>query len=129
MTTPIWIPLEFVLEIHSKQILEHGGGDGVRDLALLESGLARPENAFAYGVGDLSSLAALYGTGIIQNHPFIDGNKRTGLVVLELFLELNGWRSSASDEETLAAILSVASGEWNDEALANWLREFASRVD
>lgn len=123
MTQPNWVPLEFVLEIHSAQILEHGGQDGIRDPGLLESALARPLNAFSYGQKDLCALSALYGAGIIKNHPFIDGNKRTGLVVLELFLELNSLRSVASDEDTLAAILSVASGEWDDVTLADWLRE------
>lgn len=122
MTEPLWIPLDFILEIHSEQISEHGGADGVRDLGLLESALARPKNAFGYGVQDVCDLAALYGVGIIQNHPFIDGNKRTGLVALELFLEINGFRLVASDEETLASILSVASGEWNDEVLSSWLK-------
>lgn len=123
MTQPNWIPLETVLEIHSAQILEHGGQDGIRDAGLLESALARPLNAFSYGEKKICDLAALYGAGIIKNHSFLDGNKRTGLVVLELFLELNGLRSEASDEETLAAILSVASGEWDNIALAEWLRQ------
>lgn len=128
MTQPHWIPLDFVLQVHSAQILEHGGGDGIHDQGLLERAMARPLNAFSYGEKDLCKLAALYGAGIIQNHPFIDGNKRTGLVILELFLEANGLRSEASDEETLAAILSVASGEWDDEDLANWLRKHAAKL-
>ena len=122
MTQPKWLPLNFILEIHSAQIAEHGGADGIRDEGLLESALSRPLNAFNYGVDDLCELAALYGCGIIQNHPFLDGNKRTGLVALELFLELNGLRLMASDEETLATILAVASGEWSAPELTTWLR-------
>lgn len=123
MTQPNWLPLDFILEIHSAQIAEHGGADGIRDKGLLESALSRPLNAFNYGVKDLCDLASLYGCGIIQNHPFLDGNKRTGLVALELFLELNGLRLIASDEETLATILAVASGEWSESQLTPWLRE------
>ncbi len=123
MTQPNWLPLNFILEIHSAQIAEHGGADGIRDEGLLESALSRPLNAFNYGVDDLCELAALYGCGIIQNHPFIDGNKRTGLVALELFLEINDLRLMAPDEDTLATILSVASGDWALPELTDWLRE------
>ena len=72
MTEPRWLPLNFILEIHSAQIAEHGGADGVRDAGLLESAMARPVNAYAYGIGDICELAALYCVGIIQNHPFVD---------------------------------------------------------
>lgn len=123
MTQPNWLPLNFILEIHSAQIAEHGGADGIRDEGLLESALSRPLNAFNYGVDDLCELAALYGCWIIQNHPFIDGNKRTGLVALELFLEINDLRLMASDEDTLATILSVAAGDWALPELIEWLRE------
>lgn len=123
MNDPKWLPLEFVLEIHSAQIAEHGGADGVRDHGLLESALARPVNAFNYGTEDICELAAMYGSGIIQNHPFVDGNKRTGLVILELFLEINGLRLVAADAETLATIMAVASGEWKDTELTAWLRQ------
>lgn len=128
MTEPRWLPRTFILEIHSTQIAEHGGADGVRDAGLLESALARPVNAYGYGVEDICELAALYCAGIIQNHPFVDGNKRTGLVALELFLELNGFRLIASDEETLASILAVASGEWDESALAPWIRSSVSQL-
>lgn len=121
MIQPKWLPLSFILEIHSAQIAEHGGADGIRDEGLLESALSRPLNAFNYGADDICELAALYGCGIIQNHPFLDGNKRTGLVALELFLELNDLRLMAADEETLATILAVASGEWSVADLTEWL--------
>lgn len=122
MTEPNWIPIDFLLEIHSDQIAEHGGADGVRDLRLLESATARTLNAYGHGATDLCVLAALYGVGIIQNHPFVDGNKRTGLIAIELFLEVNDLRLIATDEETLASILAVASGEWKEPELTEWLQ-------
>lgn len=123
MTRPIWLTPEIMLEVHSEQIAEHGGTDGIRDEGLFESAMSRPLNAFAYGDDDLINLAALYAAGIIKNHPFLDGNKRTGFVASELFLTLNGVALPASDDEVLAAVLSLASGEWDDKDYANWLRE------
>ena len=128
MTRPVWIPKSLILEIHTEQIAEHGGTDGIRDDGLLESALARPLNAYAYGVEDIIALAALYGAGITKNHPFLDGNKRTGFVATELFLASNGYALTASDEEVLAAVLSLASGEWDEDAYADWLRENARPV-
>ncbi|MEO0606819.1 MAG: type II toxin-antitoxin system death-on-curing family toxin [Pseudomonadota bacterium] len=122
MTHPKWLPLSFILEIHAAQIAEHGGADGLRDEGLLESACSRPLNAFNYGTDDLCALAALYGCEMIQSHPFLDGNKRTGLVALELFLEWNDLRLIASDEETLATLLALASGEWSVADLTDWLR-------
>lgn len=128
MTRPIWIPKSLILEIHTEQIAEHGGTDGIRDDGLLESALARPLNAYAYGVEDIIALAALYGAGITKNHPFLDGNKRTGFVATELVLASNGYALTASDEEVLAAVLSLASGEWDEDVYADWLRENARPV-
>lgn len=80
-TEPYWVRLNIVLQIHSDQIIEHGGDDGIRDVNLLQSALAKPENIFAYNLtADVQQLAAAYGFGISQNHPFIDGNKRTAYV-------------------------------------------------
>jgi death-on-curing protein len=79
-----------VLAIHDEQVAEHGGGAGVRDEGLLESALSRPQNLFGYETAALPQLAAAYAYGICKNHPFVDGNKRTSLVVAELFLALNG---------------------------------------
>lgn len=112
-----------MLEVHSDQIAEHGGTDGIRDEGLLDSAMSRPLNAFAYGEDDLITLAALYAAGIVKNHPFLDGNKRTGFVASEVFLDLNGIDLMATDDEVLAAVLSLASGEWDDKDYANWLRE------
>jgi death-on-curing protein len=112
-----------VLAIHDEQIAEHGGLPGVRDLALMQSALARPRNAAAYGVPDVATLAAAYAYGLARNHPFQDGNKRTAFVVALVFLLVNGWDFQASDEEAVAIILSLAAGEIDEEALAIWFRQ------
>ena len=100
----------------------HGGLYGVRDPGLLSSALARPRNAWAYGEADVCTLAAFYGAGIIKNHPFLDGNKRTGLVAVELFLDLNGFTLVAEDVNVLAVILALASGTLDEAGFAHWLR-------
>jgi death-on-curing protein len=123
MTDWVWINPAAVLAIHDEQIAEHGGADGVRDTALLESALARPLNLAGYRTPDVFALAASYAFGIAKNHPFVDGNKRTALVLCELFLELNGWRNEADDAQTLAATLDLAAGEIDEEGFAAWLRD------
>jgi death-on-curing protein len=121
MSGPIWIDLEVVLAIHDEQLAEHGGQAGVRDRGLLESALARPRNQFAYGESSLPRLAASYAFGISRNHPFLDGNKRTSLVVAELFLDLNGLDLTASDEACVATFLRLAAGELGEDDLARWI--------
>jgi death-on-curing protein len=121
MGEPTWIDLEVVLAIHDEQLAEHGGQPGVRDRGLLESALDRPRNQFAYGEASLTHLAASYAFGISRNHPFLDGNKRTSLVVAELFLDLNGLELIASDVECVATFLQLAAGELTEEQLADWI--------
>src|SRR3954454_17405902 len=96
---PIWITKELVLAIHSRQLAEHGGADGVRDEGLLDSALGRARNRFAYEdpTPAISDLAASYTFGIARNHAFIDGNKRTAAVVCETFLVLTGHALEATD--------------------------------
>jgi death-on-curing protein len=120
---PIWIDLAVVLAIHDEQLAEHGGQAGVRDRGLLESALARPRNQFEYGESSLARLAAAYAFGISRNHPFLDGNKRTSLVVAELFLELNGLELLAGDAACVTTFLSLASGELSEDDLARWVTE------
>jgi death-on-curing protein len=122
MTEVIWIDLPEVLAIHGRQLDEHGGASGVRDDGLLESALARPQQLFTYGEPDVFDLAAAYTAGIVRNHPFVDGNKRTGFVVGILFLELNGPTFTASEADATQAILNLAGGEINDDGFAIWLR-------
>jgi death-on-curing protein len=124
-----WIDPAVVTAIHDEQIAEHGGAAGVRDAGLLESALARPRNIDLYGGPDVFLLAAAYAFGVAKNHPFVDGNKRTALVLCELFLELNGWQNVASDAETLAAMLDLAAGELDEDGFAAWLRESCVAVD
>jgi len=121
MSEPVWIDLDVVLAIHDEQLAEHGGQAGVRDRGLLESALARPRNQFACGESSLPRLAASYAFGISRNHPFLDGNKRTSLVVAELFLDLNGLDLTASDEACVTTFLRLAAGELGEDDLARWI--------
>ncbi len=128
MTGPVWIGREVVLAIHDEQLAEHGGQPGVRDRGLLESALARPRNQFAYGEHSIARLAASYAFGISRNHPFLDGNKRTSLVVAELFLELNGFELTATDAQCVTTFLQLAAGELTEEQLAEWIAAHSSAV-
>ena len=125
----VWIGANVVVAIHKLQISEHGGSDGIRDQGLLESALARPQNIAAYEPdADVARLAAAYGYGIIKNHPFVDGNKRTGYVVMEAFLVLNGQSLIASEEEKYPIVIAVADGTMSEDEFAEWLRERLSSV-
>jgi death on curing protein len=119
-----WVAPAAVLAIHDEQIAEHGGAAGVRDLGLLESALARPQHLATYDPeADVAGLAAAYAFGIARNHPFVDGNKRTALVVLELFLEINGHALAADDADCVATMLALAAGDLGEGALADWVRQ------
>ncbi len=122
MTEIVWIDLPEVLAIHARQLDEHGGASGLRDPDLLESALARPRQSHAYGDPDVFNLAAAYTAAIMSNHPFVAGNKRTGFVVGILCLELNGPALTASETDTIQAVLDLAAGEINEDQFANWLR-------
>jgi len=118
----IWIAIDVAVAAHAEQLAEHGGGDGVRDMRLLESAMARPQNLAGYGEPDVADLAAAYAFGIARNHPFVDGNKRTAAVVSETFLALNGWSLGASDAELVVAFLALAAGELDEGEMADWFR-------
>ena len=120
----IWVPLDAVLAIHDEQISEHGGIPGARDLAVVDSALARPRNLLAYGKPDAARLAAAYAFGLSSNHGFLDGNKRTAYVVAESFLDLNGYAMDAPDEAVVNTMLAVAAGVMPEEQLAKWFRSF-----
>ena len=122
MSDWIWIAAAVIYAVHNQQLAEHGGSAGVRDAGLLESALARPQNLVAYGEPDVHDLAAAYGYGIARNHPFIDGNKRTAFVAVELFLNLNGFNLTATDVDCVITMLALAAGELREEAFARWLR-------
>lgn len=129
MTARVWIDGDVVLAIHEEQLAEHGGGIGIRDAGLLQSALARAPNLAAYGEPDAAALASAYGWGISRNHPFIDGNKRTGFVAAELFLRLNGWQLDASDTDCVLTMLAVAAGDLAEDEFADWLRRNLRRTD
>jgi death-on-curing protein len=116
--------------MHDEVLTVHGGGEGVRDLGLLESALARPRNLFAYSeqTPSLTRLAASYATGIVANHPFVDGNKRTAFTVSVTFLRLNGLQLTATKEDRVLTFWSLAAGEISEDQLAQWFeRNTAAR--
>jgi death on curing protein len=125
-----WLLEETVYAIHKRQIAEHGGGDGLRDEGLLLSALARPQNLLAYSEETplISALAASLAYGIAKNHPFVDGNKRTALVVSRTFLLLNGYELNASQEEKYLTFLKLAEGNLSEEELADWFKEKLSKI-
>lgn len=127
MSEPIWIEDELVLAIHDRLLVEHGGAEGVRDESLLRSALARPLNHIAYASSDIIELACKYTAGIVQNHPFVDGNKRTGFVIGVLFLELNGYRFTASEEAAAQAVLELAAGAIDEKGFREFLRANAEQ--
>ena len=117
-----WIRLGEATAIHTEQIAEHGGLEGIRDSGLFESAMARPENRAAYGAADVCDLAAAYAFGLARNHPFADGNKRTAFVVSVTFLILNGRDLTASEIDVVETFLKLAAGELAEAELADWFR-------
>ena len=122
-----WLAADVIHAVHEEQLAEHGGGTGVRDANLLASALARPEQLAHYGSPDAADLAASYGFGLSRNHPFIDGNKRTAFVAVELFLALNGFELVATDADCVIRMLKLASGELPEADFANWIRQHIQR--
>ena len=118
----VWLDADVLRAVHEEQLAEHGGAAGTRDDGLFESALARPQNLAAYGAPDAADLAAAYGFGIARNHPFIDGNKRTAFVAVELFLEINGLELMASDADCVLTMLAVAAGQMDEVTFGRWLR-------
>ena len=123
MTEPRWLDTTIVLDVHAEQLALFGGADGVRDLGLLESALARRINKFGYGESDLAALAAAYAFGISRNHPFVDGNKRAAFASIIVFLGLNGVEYDVSPEQATAMILALAAGEVSEESLTRWIKD------
>jgi death on curing protein len=118
-----WLDRELILAIHEEQLAQHGGGVGIRDEGLIDSALGRPQNLAAYNPdADLCDLAASYAYGIAKNHPFIDGNKRTAYVAMELFLIEHGMVLIAEDGDAVLTFLALATGEISEEQLAEWIR-------
>lgn len=121
MKEPLWLNREDCLGIHEMMLSQHGGLSGVRDEGLLLSAIAKPQNHFAYGCESLTVMAASYAAGIVLNHPFLDGNKRTGFMTAATFLDMNGLELTASEESTVQQTVSLASGQLTEEGYADWL--------
>ena len=127
MNEPIWLRRDALELLHSESIAEHGGADGLRDESLFESALARPINLHAYeGVTDIARLAASYAFGLAKNHAFVDGNKRIAFIAAGLFMYLNGWRLTADQAQATLVMLSLASGSFSEDELAEWIRKNAT---
>lgn len=122
MSEPVWLPVDLMIQIHERQIAEHGGGAGTLDISRLESAMARPMNAYGYGERDICALASLYAHGICKAHAFVDGNKRTAYIACELFIEANGLVLTAPDEECIAYMLGLTASEIDADEFAEWLR-------
>ncbi|MDR3560583.1 MAG: type II toxin-antitoxin system death-on-curing family toxin [Negativicutes bacterium] len=118
-----WLKEEVIIAVHDEQLAEHGGAEGVRDSGLLSSALARPKNLAEYEKPSAFELAAAYATGIVRNHPFVDGNKRTGFLAAYMFLALNGWELDAPEADAAAAVLALAAGEIDETQFSAWLKE------
>ncbi len=123
MNSWIWIGRAVALAVHAEQLREHGGGEGVRSMALLESALARPQQLASYGKPDVFDLAAAYAFGVARNHPFVDGNKRTAWVLARLFIALHNIELRFSDVEATQTMLNLAAGLLDEAAFSQWLRD------
>ncbi len=117
-----WLLDEVVIAIHDEQIAVHGGSPGIRDSGLLSSALARPKHKANYGDPSVFDLAAAYAYGIIRNHPFVDGNKRTGFLVAYVFLHSNGWKLRSIEVDAVNAVLDLAAGEIDEPFFSEWLK-------
>ena len=123
MSEPVWLEKQALVALHDRTLALHGGPEGIRDEGLLDSALQRPLNRFQYeGETRLSVLAATYAVGIASNHPFVDGNKRAPYQAMILFLALNGSPLTADRVDATITMLSVAAGDVEIEALAEWIR-------
>ena len=128
MKTPKWVLRETVLALHERLLAEFGGLSGLRDEALFDSALARPQQLYAYGKPSVFELAAAYAFGLVRNHPFLDGNKRIGFMTAIVFLELNGHRFAASEADATIKTLALAAGELDEAGSAKWLKENARKA-
>ncbi len=123
MKEPLWLSKALILAVHDRLLSEHGGSAGVRDDGLLDSALRKPANLWAYGRPTLFELAASYAFGIVKNHPFIDGNKRTGFVAAATFLDSNGQELTASEVDATVQTLGLAASDVTEAQYGKWLKE------
>ena len=122
----VWLGRNVILAIHDEQIARHGGGAGLRDAGLLESALSRPLRLATQATPDIAELGATYALAIARTHPFIDGNKRTAYVALELFLALNGVAFPVGDAEATVTTLAMAAGDIDDPTFIACVRHHAT---
>jgi len=128
MPEPRWVNRLVVDAIHVDQLREHGGLVGVRDENALEAALARPRHKWHYEPGTaIPGLAAAYGFALSRAHPYTDGNKRVAFVVMVVFLELNGWRFAATEQQVVETMVRLASGSLSELSLEKWLTQHASK--
>lgn len=121
---PRWLLPAVIHAVHDMQLAEHGGAPGLRDAGLLDAALTRPRQMWGYGVTDLCDLAAAHAGGIVRNHPYVDGNKRTAFLAAYVFLTINGLTLKAPEVDTTTRVLALAAGEMEEAAFAEWLREW-----
>ena len=126
---PKWLTLRMVLAIHDEAVEMFGGTAGIRDQDLLESALSRPQNRHAYeSDATLFDLAASLCQGICKNQPFLDGNKRTGLLTARAFLYLNGFAFEPREVDEVENMVAVAPGALDERGLAEWFKTFAAPI-
>ena len=123
-----WLSKTVVLAMHERLLADHGGSPGLRDPGLLDSALARARQLYAYGKPDTCDLAAAYAAGIIRNHPFVDGNKRTGFMSAYLFMAENGLQLTVPEVEVVQIVILLAASEIDEAAFASWLREHGKPI-
>ena len=128
MREPHWLTRDECLALHDMMLAQYGGIAGVRDENLLESALARPKQLFVYGKPRMAGMAAACAAGIVKNHPFLDGNKRTGFMVGAGFLECNGFEFHAPEAEVVMRTLALAAGEMSEVHYAAWLNKHSKRA-
>ena len=125
---PVWLGEAVLLAMHGRLLSEHGGAEGIRSSSSFESALARPQNLLAYDNPDICDLAAAYTTGIIRNHPFVDGNKRTGFMAGYAFLASNGLQLMADELDVVRVVTLLAASEIDETEFAAWLRKNCESV-
>lgn len=118
---PKWITRDVALAAHARSLRDHGGASGIRDDGLLDSALGRPKNLAAYEGAGIYALAAGYAYGLVKNHPFVDGNKRTAFLCVYIVLGLNGFELDADEAEAAAIMIDLAAGEVSEKDFALWL--------
>ncbi len=126
MEEPRWLTPNAVALLHRGSIERYGGSHGVRDAALIESALSRPVNRWMYAPEcDLADIAASYAYGLAKNHGYVDGNKRIAFAAMFVFLYRNKLLLETTDDDAIAAMVGLASGETSEDELAQWIRERA----